>query len=236
MYIKNSITYKIIDELDLNLNFAENIWIEIETNKKSIVVGVVYRHPGYIVNQIELFTKAIEKIFLNMSNKKMEFYLVGDCNIDLLQFHCNQIIKTYADNLLGYSVKCCINKPTRILATTKSLLDHIYTNDFNRSPFSGIALCDISDHLPTFIFIKDIKYIKKKSEEVYICDMKNFSEELFCQDLYKPVVFNRGSAEPQGSVRTVQGSRKLRKLSVEDELRLCLSKTRPNFKKFCKKH
>ena len=125
LYIKNSIKYKIIDELDLNLNFAENIWIEFETNKKLIVVGVVYRHPEYIVNQIELFTKAIEKNFLNMSNKKMEFYLVGDFNTDLLRFHCNQVIKTYADNLLDYSVKCCINKPTRISVTTKSLLDHI---------------------------------------------------------------------------------------------------------------
>ena len=42
-----------------------------------------------------------------------------------------------------------------------------------------------SDHLPTFIFIKNIKYTKKKSEEIYIRDMKNFSEELFCQDLIK---------------------------------------------------
>ena len=115
----------------------------------------------------------------------MEFYLMGDFNIDLLQSHCNQIIKTYVDNLLGYSVKCCINKPTRISVSRKSLLDHLYTNDFNRLIFSGIALCDISDHLPTFIFIKDIKHIKKKSEEVYIRDMKNFSEELFCQDLIK---------------------------------------------------
>ena len=86
----------------------------MKKNKKSIVVGVVIRHPEYIVNQIKLFTKAIEKKFLNMSNKKMEFYLVGDFNIDLLQFQFNQIIKTYADNLLGYSVKYCINKPTRI--------------------------------------------------------------------------------------------------------------------------
>ena len=46
-----------------------------------------------------------------MSDKKMEFYLMGDFNIDLLQSHCNQIIKIYADNLLGYSIKCCINKP-----------------------------------------------------------------------------------------------------------------------------
>ena len=114
----------------------------------------------------------------------MEFYLLGDFNIDLLQSHCNQIIKTYADNLLGYSVKCCINKPTTISVSTKSLLDHIHTNDFNCSLFSGIALCDISYHLQTFIFIKDIKYIKKKSEEFYIRDMKNFSVELFCQDLH----------------------------------------------------
>ena len=98
----------------------------------------------------------------------MEFYLVGDFNIDLLQFHSNQIIKTYADNLLGYSVKCCINKPTRISITTKLLLDHIYTNDFNRSLFSVIALCDISDHLPTFIFIKDIKYcIEKRNQRKF---------------------------------------------------------------------
>ena len=52
LYIKNSISYKIINELDLKLNFVENIWIEVETNKKSIAVGVVYRHPGYLVNQI----------------------------------------------------------------------------------------------------------------------------------------------------------------------------------------
>ena len=161
MYIKNSISYKIINELDLKLNFVENIWIEIETNKKSIAVGVVYRHPGYLVNQIELFTKAIEKNFLNMSNKKMEF----DFNINLLQSHCNQIIKTYADNLLSYSVKCCINKPTRISVSRKSLLDHIYTNDFNRLIFSGIVLCDISDHLPTFIFIKDIIDTKKNQKK-----------------------------------------------------------------------
>ena len=47
----------------------------------------------------------------------MEFYLMGDFNIDLLQSHCNQIIKTYAGNLLGYLGKCCINKPTRIHAS-----------------------------------------------------------------------------------------------------------------------
>ena len=46
-------------------------------------------------------------------------------------------------------------------------------------------MCDISDHLPTSIFIKDIKYIKKKSEKLFICDMKNFSEELICQELIK---------------------------------------------------
>ena len=35
----------------------------------------------------------------------MEFFLLGDFNIDLLQSHSNRIIKTYADNLLAYSFK-----------------------------------------------------------------------------------------------------------------------------------
>ena len=65
LYIKNSISYKIINELliDLKLNFVENIWIEVETNKKSIAVGVVYRHPGYLVNQIELYKSNRKNFF-----------------------------------------------------------------------------------------------------------------------------------------------------------------------------
>ena len=78
---------------------------------------------------------------------------MGDFNIDLLKAHSNSFIKNYADNLISYSVKCTINKPTRCTINSKMLLDHIYTNNLKYYNFSGIVKCDISDHLPTFIFV-----------------------------------------------------------------------------------
>ena len=35
-YIKNSLSYTVKSEYDLNLNFVENIWIQIDTDKNSI--------------------------------------------------------------------------------------------------------------------------------------------------------------------------------------------------------
>ena len=55
----------------------------------------------------------MEEKFCNLSNSKTEFYILGDFNIDLLQVTNNRVIKNYADNLVGYSIKCAINKPTR---------------------------------------------------------------------------------------------------------------------------
>ena len=63
LYIKNSISYKIINELDLNSILLKiRIWIEVETNKKSIAVGLVYRHPGYLVNPLQNQSKNFFKI------------------------------------------------------------------------------------------------------------------------------------------------------------------------------
>ena len=102
----------------------------------------------------------MEEKFCNLSNSKSEFYILGDFNIDLLQTTNNCVIKNYADNLVGYSIKCTINKPTRIFKYSKTLLHHIYTNCSYSSAISGIALSDISDHFPTFIYLLD-REIKK---------------------------------------------------------------------------
>ena len=162
-YIKNSLSYTVKPEYDLNLNFVENIWIQVDTDKNSILIGVIYCHPVNIVNQLELFSRTIEEKFFNLSNSKSGFYILGDFNIDLLQVTNNRVIKNYADNLVGYSIKCTINKPTRIFNNSKTLLDHIYTNCCYSSAISGIALNDIFDHFPTFIYLsnRDIKKINR---------------------------------------------------------------------------
>ena len=88
-----------------------------------------------------------------------------------------------ADNLISYSIKCTINKPTRCTINSKTLLDHIYTNNLKYYNFSGIVQYDISDHLPTFIFVHNTAIKNKVLKDILIRDMKNFSLELFCNDL-----------------------------------------------------
>ncbi len=46
-----------------------------------------------------------------------------------------------------------ITKPTRITDHTKMLIDHIYINKSIHQVKSGIAVFDISDHLPIFSII-----------------------------------------------------------------------------------
>ena len=81
------------EELDLNINLVENIWILIETSDKPITIGVVYRHPVYVAEQLESFSKAMEELFSKLSSNNKEFYIMGNFNIDLLKAHSNSFIK-----------------------------------------------------------------------------------------------------------------------------------------------
>ena len=60
----------------------------------------------------------------------------------------------YADSLVSCSVKCTMNKATRITTSTETLKDHNYFNNQSKKYLSGITLsADLSDHLGTFIAI-----------------------------------------------------------------------------------
>ena len=44
-YIKQSLTYKQKFDINVELDFAENMWIEVQTNNEPKVIEVIYRHP-----------------------------------------------------------------------------------------------------------------------------------------------------------------------------------------------
>ena len=125
----------------------------------------------------------MEELFSKLSSNNKESYIMGDFNIDSLKAHSNSFIKNYADNLISYSVKSTINKPMRCTINPKTLLDYIYTNNLKYYSFSGIVQYDISDYLPTFIFVRNTGMKNKVLKGILTRDMKNFSLELFCYDL-----------------------------------------------------
>ena len=66
IYVKSSISYNLKPTINIDLSSVENLWIEIEMNKKKLIVGVVYHHPVQTVEQIDLFSRALTNIFMNL--------------------------------------------------------------------------------------------------------------------------------------------------------------------------
>ena len=132
---------------------------------------------------MKIFTEKLQNLFLEINSTKTECYALGDFNRDLLQLKTNKTICMYAENLLASSMKCLIDKPTRIADTSKTLIDHIYTNNLNSSLISGICINDISDHFPILVIAPTNKPPQTKFDLQLIRNFKNFDVETFGEDL-----------------------------------------------------
>ena len=91
-------------------------------------------------------------------------------------------IKAYADMLLSNSCKLLIDKPTRIIFSSATLIDHIISNNVSSETISEIGLCDISDHLAVFAIIPASCKCNKPNKRI-IRDLKNFNQDHFLNDL-----------------------------------------------------
>ena len=107
-----------------------------------------------IQNQIlKNFTEYFEELLGYINQRKYDVYILGDFNIDFFKYASHQPTEKYLDMLYSNDIIPVITKPTRITDHTKTLIDHIYTNTSISQIVSGIALSDISDHLPVFCVI-----------------------------------------------------------------------------------
>lgn len=189
LYVKNCIKFIECNSLNINVDSVENLWIEITTEGTPLVIGVVYRHPVYTNKAIDHFGNELNSIFHTLNLRKCKFYLVGDMNINLLPNNKSNEINNYIDSLISSSVKCIINKPTRVTTTSKTLLDHIYTNITlsGPNPHSGILMCDVSDHFGIFVVIPKIMPKTKKKKHFFIRDFKSFDINIFLEDLSQQI-------------------------------------------------
>lgn len=186
LYIKSSITYRILPEYSLKMKFVEDIWIEIENVPNNFVVGSIYRHPNYLTSEIEEFGYALQETFHRLNLRQTHYYAMGDYNLDLIRLSNNKPVQQYVNTLISSCCKCMIDIPTRITQSSKTLIDHIYSNDLNHKQLqSGVALLDISDHLGTFLIIPDNSKSSNKdsTKQRLKRNMKNFNIELFLEDL-----------------------------------------------------
>ena len=76
------------DDLKIRTKEFEAVWVEINNKGcKNTVVGCLYRHPHY--NNINDFSKYINKCLIKLNKENKEVYIAGDFNIDLLKYETN---------------------------------------------------------------------------------------------------------------------------------------------------
>ena len=79
---KENLHYKILTNIEIDLDYVEDIWIKIKTTIGSVVVVTVYRHP---INTIKTYERSSEKlldIFNDLNSNNRTFYPLRDHNID----------------------------------------------------------------------------------------------------------------------------------------------------------
>ena len=103
----------------------------------------------------------------------------GDFNQDLL----SRRLSTDARDLKKlFSSFQFTQDPTRITATSQTLIDHIYTSDTDKIIASGVSQCSISDH--SFIFLtRRSKKIRSPAKVIYYRNFKSYSMENVQVDL-----------------------------------------------------
>ena len=119
--------------------------------------------------------------FLFSPGQAKEVFVLGDININFLNYNRDIQTSDYLDMLLGLGYMPLITKATRITDHTATLIDHIYTNVPQKTTKAGICLADITDHLPVFCTVAN--RLPLSQETKHFRDFSHFNKDLFLNDL-----------------------------------------------------
>ena len=122
------------------------------------------------------------KKIINEKNKNI--YPAGDFNFDLLKVSTHDETSSFFNRMTSNFLLPVITIPTKINTVNDTLIDNIFTNQFNPDLYSGNFTTGISDHLPSFLIIpKTSSNHLPKKHNFYTRDTVNFDKENFFLDL-----------------------------------------------------
>ena len=135
----------------------ETCVVDLFFEKRTTTILAIYRPTQGCKQQFLLELERILSVICKDSN---HIILLGDINLNL--FSANETrVSDYMSLLYSRSMFSLINKPTRYppdmnSIVMPSLLDHIWTNNYNVSACGIIDYDQNSDHLPVFCVLKTV--------------------------------------------------------------------------------
>ena len=155
IFIRDSLLYKIREDLRVNCDDIESLSIEIVNyHSKTIIFNVVYRPPDGDLSLTETF---LRKIISENTKANKTLFLAGRFNINVLDYENKKKVQNCANLTFKFSMMPTTNKSTRVTSYTTTAIDNIITNPIFDNDFeSAIIKTDVSD-LFTAIFMTKLK-------------------------------------------------------------------------------
>ena len=166
------------------INELESTFIEIVNPQKSnIIAGVIYRHPS--MDLTDFNCNYLNKLLENISKEQKSIFLLGDFNVNLLNYNEHNQTNEFLDSLASNSFIPLILQPTRITSHSNTLTDNVFSNVFDPDTVSGNLTATISDQLPQFAIIPIMfGNIIDNKPKIYEKDWSKFDRENFILDYF----------------------------------------------------
>ena len=141
VYLHDSVSYN--RRHDLEKDQLEDLWVEIKCPCSiGTLLGTVYRPPDN--TRIDNWCSLIESTLERIQGDSKETILMGDINTNFVNgVVTNEKWRAVVDT---FQLTQVITSPTRVTATTDTLIDHIYTTHPEHVRASKAGVLSASDH------------------------------------------------------------------------------------------
>ena len=146
-------------------------------------MGVICRHPS--MDLADFNCNYLNKLLENISKEQKSIFLLGDFNVNLLNYNEHNQTNEFLGSLASSSFIPLILQPTIITSHSNTLIDNIFSNVLDPDIISGNLTATISDHLPEFFIIPNMfGNIPGNKSNIYERDWSKFDRENFILDYF----------------------------------------------------
>lgn len=179
IYVSDEYDSAVLGQLTFSELFIESLGVIASVASKKYLFVCIYRPPRGTFNS---FLSTLNDILcLIFETKYHGVFVFGDFNVNLLKSN-EANVSEFINLMHSFSLFPMITKPTRVSNDSATLIDHIWTTQFEQSIGNYIIVSDISDHYPT---MSQFSIELSKSEPQYIfkrlintSSLNNFNDNL----------------------------------------------------------
>lgn len=176
IYIKCKYEFQILNNLPVG--DTEQLWVSLNIKKQTVCVGGVYKPPSYSLVD---FLNNLEECLTILTPQYETIICTGDFNIDFLNIF-NNGTKKLTSLIDNFGLKQIIDQPTRISATSMTLIDLVICSDNLIVSDFTVENFNLSDHCLVNCKLKFPNSTTEPLYYTYRC-FKNFNYEQFYNDL-----------------------------------------------------